>query len=366
MRTRPVAVTVPVAVAAAASAAAGLVHAAAVGAHADDRGLAVAFAVTAVLQLAWAGLLWQRGATRAVVLPGVLLQLAALATWAASRNTGISWFPGLEHVETISVQDTSVVAFEVLAAFAGLAALLSPPIAATKVSGVVAAGVVALALPGMVFPHSHDRHIELLDAGIASATHQHGEAHARDGRDAPDGGLPEVPGVTAAQRARAAKLIADTERSLVRFRTVAAAEAAGYRSIGDAITGFEHFVNASYLANPTVVDPHEPESLVFEVEPDGARTLASAMYILPPGKTMADVPDIAGAMTQWHDHQNLCWDASGTRLAGILGNGRCTPGGTFRATPPMLHVWVVPNECGPFAGIEGSAHTGSCLHAHAG
>ena len=69
-------------------------------------------------------------------------------------------------------------------------------------------------------------------------------------------------------------------------------------------------------------------------------------------------------MTQWHDHQNLCWDASGVRLAGILVNGKCTPGGTFRATPPMLHVWVVPNECGPFAGLEGTAHTGSCLHSH--
>jgi hypothetical protein len=32
----------------------------------------------------------------------------------------------------------------------------------------------------------------------------------------------------------------------------------------------------------------------------------------------------------------------------------------------MLHVWVVENECGPFAGIEGGAgsHGETCEHAH--
>ena len=362
MTTRPVAVTVVLA--AAASAAAGLVHAAAAGAHTDHDALAVAFGVTAMLQLAWAALLWQRGATRAAVVPGVLLQLAAIGTWAASRTMGIGWFPGLERAETIGFQDTTVVVLELLAVVAGIGALLVPAIAsitATKASAALGAVLMAAALPAMVSPHPHTE---------GDAAHGHGElaagAHLTDTAEdeGEGGGLPEVPGVTVEQRNRAAKLIAETEKSLVRFPTVAAAEAAGYRSIGDAITGFEHFVNASYLANATVVDAQEPESLVFKVEPDGGRSLASAMYILPPGKTMADVPDIAGAMTQWHDHQNLCWDASGTRLAGILVNGRCTPGGTFRATPPMLHVWVVPNECGPFAGIEGSAHTGSCLHGH--
>ena len=365
MTTRPVArPTVAIAIAAAASAAAGFIHAAAAGAHTDHDALAVAFGVTAMLQLGWAALLWQRGATRAVVAPGVLLQLAALATWAASRTSGIGWFPGLEHAETIGFQDTTVVTLEVLAALAGVGALLVPAIAAisaTKASAAIGAVLMAAALPAMVSPHPHAEdddshgHSELAAGAAVSAATEH---------DNEDNGLPEVAGVTPEQRTRAAKLIAETEKSLMRFPTVAAAEAAGYRSIGDAITGFEHFVNRSYLANDTVVDAQEPESLVFKVETGGTRSLASAMYILPPRKTMADVPDIAGAMTQWHDHQNLCWDASDTRVVGILVNGQCTPGGTFRPTPPMLHVWVVPHECGPFAGIEGSAHTGSCLHGH--
>jgi hypothetical protein len=355
--------------AAVASAAAGLVHAAAAGSHAGDhRALAVAFGVTALLQLAWAALVWQRGTTNTTVAAGLLLHSAAVGAWAVSRTAGIGWFPGLEQAEPIGLQDTTAVALEGLAVFAAFVGLARPAPAAAargRAAAVVGTLVFVAALPAMTTPHPHhgtgtdDGHGHELAAGPSARS---GAEHRATER------LPDVPGVTAAQRERAAKLVADTERSLTRFTTVAAAEAAGYRSIGDGITGFEHFVNAAYLANDTIVDPQQPESLVFEVEPDGTRTLASAMYILPPGRTMADVPDIAGPMTQWHDHQNLCWDASGVRLAGILVNGRCTPAGTFRPTPPMLHVWVVDNECGPFAGIEGSAHTGACFapHPHGG
>lgn len=95
---------------------------------------------------------------------------------------------------------------------------------------------------------------------------------------------------------------------------------------------------------------------------DGTKRVASAMYILEPGKTMGNVPEIAGSLTTWHDHQNLCWNDNG-RLAGLLVNGVCVPGGTFRPTPPMLHVWVDDPACGPFTGIEGHGG-GDCSHSH--
>jgi hypothetical protein len=88
------------------------------------------------------------------------------------------------------------------------------------------------------------------------------------------------------------------------------------------------------------------------------------MYILDPGTTMDEVPDVGGDLTIWHDHQNLCWDASGGRLAGVVVNGRCVPGGTLKATAPMLHVWVEDHECGPFAGIEGHGSGCSSDHSH--
>ena len=136
--------------------------------------------------------------------------------------------------------------------------------------------------------------------------------------------------------------------------------AAGYESIGDGGSGYEHFVNWSYLEDGHELDSSRIESIVTKRNANGTRSIASALYILETGKTFADVPEIAGELTTWHDHQNLCWD--GHRLAGTLVNGVCTPGGEFRGTPPMLHVWIVPHECGPFAGIDG--HGSDCSHSH--
>ncbi len=138
---------------------------------------------------------------------------------------------------------------------------------------------------------------------------------------------------------------------------------AGYRSIGDggAVGSFEHFVNAAYLADGRELDPERIESVVLERTPS-AKRIVSAMYILTPGKNLADAPDTAGQTTRWHDHQDLCWDPTGVRLAGRLVNGRCRPGGTFVPTPPMLHVWLQDHPCGPFAGIDG--HGTACTSSH--
>ncbi len=155
--------------------------------------------------------------------------------------------------------------------------------------------------------------------------------------------------------------MADTEAALAAFADVAAAEAAGYVSIGDARSGVEHFINHDHLRDEGVLDPNEVESLVYRVEADGGRELISAMYILPPGSTTDDVPDVAGNLTVWHGHDNLCWDAGGTRIAGIVVNGQCRPGGTQGQGMPMLHVWVVPNDCGPFAGTDRRQESGSCV-----
>ncbi len=172
-------------------------------------------------------------------------------------------------------------------------------------------------------------------------------------------------GVTSKQQARADELVADTKAGLVRWEDPAVATADGFRSIGDGRRpgGYEHYINSEYVADPGVLDPEHPESLVYQAHADGTGTLVSAMYILPPGSTIDDAPDLGSELAVWHDHDNLCWDDDG--LAGIVVNGTCVPGGEFRGTSaPMLHVWVVENPCGPFAGIEGGAggHGQSCDH----
>jgi hypothetical protein len=170
-------------------------------------------------------------------------------------------------------------------------------------------------------------------------------------------------GLTEAQLIAAKDLIVRTRADVTtRFATTAAAEAAGYSSIGDGrqVGGFEHYVHFGFISDGAILNPATVESLVYRNDGGGQKTLVSAMFILPFGRTMASVPEIAGHLTTWHDHQNLCWN--GTRVVGTLQNGVCTSG-VFRATPPMLHVWLVPHACGPFAGVE-SHGAGSCAHAH--
>ncbi len=174
------------------------------------------------------------------------------------------------------------------------------------------------------------------------------------------------PRLTSDQRASAQALLDTSTAGMAQYNGLVgrtalrnALNANGYASIGDSGTGFEHYVNSAYLGDGIELDPYKVESVVLQRQPDNSWVLGSAMYILNNGKTMADVPEIAGTFTTWHDHQNLCWE--GLQVVGLLVNGVCTRG-TFRATPPMLHVWMTPQVCGPFTGIEGFG--GTCVHGH--
>jgi hypothetical protein len=174
---------------------------------------------------------------------------------------------------------------------------------------------------------------------------------------APDGTikLVAVPGTSPAQLQRAEALLTATIAAIKRFQTPQQAYAAGYRSIGDSVTGDEHYVNWSYGDDGHVLDPQRPESVVYEYR-DGRQTAVAMMYALPIGSSFADVPDVGGALTQWHVHNNLCLteDKQHRVVSGITSsNGKCPPGTSKAGNTPMLHVWVVPNPCGPFAALEG-------------
>src|SRR5689334_14713784 len=95
-------------------------------------------------------------------------------------------------------------------------------------------------------------------------------------------------GVTAAEQHRAEKLLRATIADLPKYDDPNVAEAAGYRSIGDALTGDEHYVNWSYVNDGRILDANRPESLVYEMR-DGKKTLAAAMYMLPFGSRFSDV-----------------------------------------------------------------------------
>ncbi|HEU5084932.1 MAG TPA: hypothetical protein VFU14_16445 [Acidimicrobiales bacterium] len=371
-------------VAAAASTAAGLIHAAAAGSHAELTTLSRLFGAAAVLQIAWAAAVLLRR-TRPVVLAGVAVNLGALAAWGVTRSAGISAIEGLEVAQDAGFPDTLAAGAAALAAFAGV---LSLSVRSVPRLGRVAApalvGVLALAtVPAMATPHDHGIHAHD-EAGLAAA-HEHDDSHVHDDSHADgdhdshhDDDPAAVPteadlgypvsfaswldrADTATQRERAEQLIIDTTKAMAAFPDEAAIQAAGFVSIGDGGTGWEHYVHVQRIIDPRVLDPADIESIVLKVDPDGTKEVASAMYLLPFGSTMADVPDVAGDLTTWHDHQNLCWD--GVRVVGTTdATGSCARG-AFRPTQPMLHVWMIDHPCGPFAGIEGS-HGSGCGHAH--
>ncbi len=71
------------------------------------------------------------------------------------------------------------------------------------------------------------------------------------------------------------------------------------------------------------LDPLHIESIVTQLQADGTKKIASAMYILEPGATLATAPEIAGGLTPWHNHDNLCWE--GGKVVGLYVAGKCVP-----------------------------------------
>jgi hypothetical protein len=168
-----------------------------------------------------------------------------------------------------------------------------------------------------------------------------------------------IGGVTPEQSARATTLIQSAQRDLPKYAKVSDAEKNGYVSIGDGATGFEHFIKYSLLNDGRVLDTAAPESLVYEVK-GGVKTLVSAMFIANPGTLLTDTTlvNYAGGLMQWHVHSNLCWvTINGVpKVVGVTNAaGVCLLGALQPAGAPMVHVWISPHVCGPFAALEGNA-----------
>ena len=188
--------------------------------------------------------------------------------------------------------------------------------------------------------------------------------------------LSGTPGVTPQQQAAAENLIAVTLVRLPQWADYKDAEAAGFHSIGDAATGYEHFIHWDWINDDVILDPDHPESLVYAPQPDGSKKLVSAMFMLPDNVGLDEVPDIGGALMQWHIHDNLCFtdDPEAPKVAGLTNaQGECNaPLVKFRPAP-MIHVWITPHQCGPFAALEGvgagqivAGEERLCDHQHGG
>ena len=372
-----------VAVAGMASIGAGAIHAAAIGVHAEHRQAAITFAVLALLQLGWGALALVRSG-RWIAIAGAVVNLGAFAGWVLAKTAGISFVDGLEVAEPVQTADALAAGLAMASVLAGVVAVVPRrsigearrPAAMLAASGLA---VSSLAMAGMVTGGTHV-HVHGADAAAAGHTHSHGagtEAAATavvvppkpyDPTKPID--LSGVPGVTPEQQAAAENLVAVTVLRLPKWSDPAVAEAAGFRSIGDGRTGVEHFVNREFMSDDTFLDPDRPESLVYDTT-GGGRRLVAAMYMAQQGLPLDQVPHIGGKLMQWHTHENLCYNAQG-KVAGLTdAAGNCPPGLVKPVPTPMIHVWIEPHRCGPFAALEGigggripDGETKLCDHVH--
>ena len=371
-------------VAAIASAGAGMVHAAAAGSHGDDAAVGVA-----VLGLrasrSWGGRSWSSPGR-----PVPCSSLGGRAQRGVRRRRGRCHARSASSVRSTAVEEVG--AQDLVAAALAACATASPRCSRSgprvrradsigRSSSRSASCVVAVTVPAMAAGHGHSdddaahqhdaaplpRPVEPLPLGDARAAAD-GRRSRRvdDSRRSSRSPTPASPTVSGRGRPSCS---VSTRVALLRRSspTASTSRPRATRWIGDGrrVGGYLHFVQPG-VPRPTVTS---------SIRSTSSRSCCNARPTVrsrssPPctsstrGTTLADAPDIAGSLTPWHDHQNLCWDATGTKLAGIVVDGQCRPGGTFRATAPMMHVWLTDPPCGPFSGVEGHG-AADCAHTHA-
>ena len=388
------------ATAAVASIGAGVIHAGAIGIHAEHAGLARMFVAVAVFQIGW-GMIALFKPSRWFAVVGAIGNAVAVAGWLATRVSGISFIEGLETRESAQFADTACAVLGLVAVGLALAAALIGPRSArigqlTFPSLIVA----AIAIPAMIsgsahvhshsvvaadgtvvneaLPHNHGAATDTATAGGATdnTVHTHVAAAVPTVKYDPSKpiDLGGVEGVTPEQQAAAENLVAFTVVRLPQWSDFHTAEAAGFHSIGDAATGVEHYIQWSWINDDVTLNPDKPESLVYEPQPDGTKKLVSAMYLLPNSVKLADVPELGGKLTQFHIHNNLCFtkDPVAPRVAGLTdAAGNCPAALQKFPEAPMIHVWITPQDCGPFSALEGigagqvaEGQTKLCDHAH--
>lgn len=372
----------PLTIAAVASLGAGAINAAAIGAHAEHPAAARMFIGVALFQMGWGALALARR-DKAVALIGAVGNALLVGGWVLAKWRGLSFVNGLNEVEPIQFADAFCAALAAVSAVAAAGVYFGFTIR-TKVKpafATSAAVVLALAaLPGMISAGNHRHAGETETKAIIRVN---GKTKVVTAAVVPPQAydpskpinLNGVKGVTPAEQARAENLIAQTVLRLPKWSNVKFDEAHGFKSIHDGITGTEHFINYGYVKDKQILNPDRPESLVFSVDrATGTRKLVSAMYMLPPGATLNKVPDIGGPLTQWHVHNNLCFTGGGDapHVAGLTdANGNCRAPLVKLLPVPMIHVWIVPHPCGPFAALNGvgagqvkAGDVTNCDHVH--
>jgi hypothetical protein len=365
------------------SAAAAIIHFAVAGSHFHRYWLFGVFMLVA----AWLQALWAAAALitppRWLLWAGVAINLTVVTVYAVTRTVGDVFGPTPHAVEKVGFGDGLCTVLEVIIIMgcARLSARADHQVprrylaVATSVTGGLTAVLLSVALvvggpemamsasaaargPGARTPTMHMTGVTRAQTpriSLATATPAGAITQPMPGMQMAAGmrmasSAPCVRQPTRAQQARAVRFVNATWKASRRFRSLAAAQAAGYQPITPPGLPVVHYLNYSYYISMAkggrLLNPAKPQSLVYANTPRGA-VLVAAMYITTPS---GPTPQPGGCLTQWHVHTNLCLTSLG-QVVGIVTSvtPTCPLGSINKVTPPMMHVWFVPIPGGPTA-----------------
>jgi hypothetical protein len=160
-----------------------------------------------------------------------------------------------------------------------------------------------------------------MELGAADSTDQHAGAAAHQAMMGPMSADPHLAltparAPTAADTARAARIVAEMRTALEPFRDVRLAESAGFRQfLPGLVQPIYHFTNRRWaLEEMFRFAAAKPTSLLYRQEPDGKFVLLGAMYTAPARASLDELDRrIPLAVARWHEHVNWCVPPTGTR-----------------------------------------------------
>lgn len=189
--------------------------------------------------------------------------------------------------------------------------------------------------------------------------------------------LNQMPGVSLDEQREAEALLRETRLAKQQFSDINTVKALGYKQLEPfQVNGYIHYINIGLVKDEYILNPQKPESLMYSVDLfTGEHKLVAIMYMLGPEWVGKPLPTIGGELIPWHAHLDVCisiTDEDGVNATMSVGDSEdCTIGSRIDAHP-MMHVWVVPHPCGPFADSSAIDSTNrlkgkvACDHSHGG
>ena len=357
------------------SAAAGVVHLAMVPSHiAESTAEGIGFAATGWIQIALAVLLITRP-SRTLLRAVMLVSLATIGIWAVSRTAGLPFGDHAWQPHDPAFVDVATVGIELALLVAAGMFLFRPGLGRgwdrrkLAFGAIVPLAVLGLTSAALASPSardhasgSHAAHDSARGAADTAADgHDHGAGNVAgsgptgadlDGLAMLENGHQHGSGIVEpddATQAALATQLAQTNTLAIKYPTVAATEANGYRRSGPFTPGLgAHYTGFGAGDALLGIDGPMTPTLIYDgIEPTSP--LAGFMYMSYAGNG-AEPAGFIGPNDHWHYHTNTCVVFKDGVIEAPLGADRevtqeqCAEynGSLIKNTGYMVHVWTVP------------------------